>query len=81
VYYVYILKSRKTGKFYVGFTNDVERRLQEHNAGRTVSLRKHIPLEIVRVEEYSFYDQARSRERQIKKYKSGEAFRKLLNQQ
>jgi len=40
---------------------------------------KQLPLEIIKVEEYKFYEEARNREKQIKKYKSGEAFKKLLN--
>ena len=78
MYYVYILRSKKTGKYYTGYTRDVEKRLQEHNNGKTKSLRKHIPLEIVRIEPYTFYEEARKRELQIKKYKSGEAFKKLI---
>ena len=30
-WYVYILKSKKNGQFYKGFTNDLHRRLEEHN--------------------------------------------------
>jgi putative endonuclease len=78
MYYVYILKSKKTGIHYIGYTKNLDERLKYHNTGRTKSLRKHIPLEIIRVEEYPLYDQARARERQIKQYKSGEAFKKLL---
>jgi len=54
------------------------RRLVEHNAGRTKSLRNQIPLEIIKIEEYAFYEEARARERQIKRFKSGEAFKKLV---
>ena len=78
-YYVYILQSAKTGKYYVGYAADVEKRLLRHNSGRTKSLLKHIPLEIIKIEEYPVYEDARRRERQIKRYKSGEAFKKLLN--
>ena len=79
MYYVYILKSKVTDKYYVGYTNDLKRRLSEHNSGKTKSLVKHKPLEIIRIEEYPLYLDARKRERQIKKYKSGEAFKKLLD--
>ncbi|MFH0712486.1 MAG: GIY-YIG nuclease family protein [Candidatus Jorgensenbacteria bacterium] len=79
MYFVYILKSKKTGRYYTGYTNNLDERLKYHNSGRTKSLVKHIPLEIVRVEKYDTYEGARSRERQIKKYKSGEAFKRLLN--
>ncbi len=78
MYYVYILKSKKTGKYYIGYTNNLEERLKYHNSGRTKSLLKHIPLEIIKTEEYYLYEEARKRERQIKNYKSGEAFKKLI---
>ncbi len=80
MYYVCILHSRRTGKHYIGYTLNIEKRLQEHNAGRTESLIRHIPLEIMRVERYSLYIDARRRERQLKQYKSGGAFKKLLDQ-
>jgi putative endonuclease len=34
VYYVYILQSLKTKKLYIGYTNDLARRLDEHNTSR-----------------------------------------------
>ena len=79
MYYVYVLQSRRTSKYYVGYTSNLEKRLARHNSGRTKSLIRHIPLEIIKVEEYPLYEEARRRERQIKQYKSGEAFKKLLN--
>jgi len=78
MYYVYILKSKKTSVYYTGYTKDIKERLKYHNSGKTRSLWKHRPLEIVRVEEYNSKLEAIKRERQIKKYKSGEAFRKLI---
>ncbi len=37
---------------YVGYTSNLQKRLEEHNSGRTPSLVKHIPLEIIKIEEY-----------------------------
>jgi putative endonuclease len=79
MYCVYILRSKRTGKYYTGYTGDlVEKRLRYHNSGNTKSLQKHTPLEIVRIEEYTRKADAVYRERQIKSYKSGEAFKKLI---
>lgn len=78
MYYVYILKSKKTGKHYTGYTKNIPNRLRYHNSGKTKSLWKHRPLEVVRIEEYNTLEFARKRERQIKSYKGGEAFKKLL---
>ena len=79
MFFVYILKSKKTGRYYIGYTRDLAQRLRDHNRGKTKSLIRHIPLEIIRVEEYSAREDAMKRERQIKKYKSGEALKRLLN--
>jgi putative endonuclease len=34
MYYVYILQSLKTGKLYIGHTDNLTRRLEEHNTAR-----------------------------------------------
>jgi len=78
MYYVYILRSLKTGRYYTGHTNELKRRMYEHNHGKTKSLLKHIPLEIIYQECYLSRQEARQREIQIKSYKSGEAFKKLI---
>jgi putative endonuclease len=78
MFYVYILQSTRTGVYYTGYSADVERRLRDHNSGHTKSLKKHMPLEIIRIEEYATKLEAQRRERQIKSYKSGDAFRKLI---
>ena len=46
VWYVYILRSDKDGKFYVGSTADLKRRLREHNEGECDSTRHRRPLEL-----------------------------------
>jgi putative endonuclease len=33
MYYVYILQSLKTGKLYIGHTDNLARRVEEHNSG------------------------------------------------
>ena len=44
MHYVYILKSQATpGHYYVGETTDVERRLQEHDRGKSTHTNKHRP--------------------------------------
>ena len=47
MFYTYVLKSQADGKFYTGFTNDLKRRLNEHNTGRVVSTKRRIPFELV----------------------------------
>ncbi|MFQ5664184.1 MAG: GIY-YIG nuclease family protein [Terriglobia bacterium] len=77
-YFVYVLQSLRDNGYYVGFAQDIEQRLADHNAGKTRSLRGRRPLKLVHVEEYARKSEAKARERQIKSYKGGQAFRRLL---
>ena len=64
--YVYLLRSIKDGKFYVGWTTDLKRRLEEHNAGLTRSTKSRTPFELIGYETYSSSELAKKRERTLK---------------
>ncbi|MEK7818171.1 MAG: GIY-YIG nuclease family protein [Bacteroidota bacterium] len=64
---VYILKSEKTDKFYVGHTEDFSRRLLEHNSGKSKSTKSGIPWELISMEEFDTRTDAIKKEMQIKK--------------
>ena len=64
--------------YYIGCTSNIEQRLAEHNKGKTPSLKNRRPLEMVYVEKYDKREDAYKREKQIKSYKGGEAFKKLI---
>ena len=76
---VYILKSLNKDRYYVGFTADLTDRLRRHNSGSNKSTKFGIPWSVVYTEEFADKKLAWLRERQIKSYKGGEAFRKLLH--
>lgn len=76
---VYILKNTITGRRYIGSTNNLERRLTEHNCGHTKSIATKGKWEIIYTEEYKNSLEAKRREKQIKSYKSGEALKRLLS--
>ena len=78
MHYVYILKSFKDGSYYIGCTSNLNKRLKVHNLGKTRSLKNKRPLEIIYKEDYTSATEAFARERQIKSYKGGIAFKKLL---
>jgi putative endonuclease len=69
-YFVYILKSKKSGRYYTGHAKDVPHRLTEHNGGKVASTRGKGPWEVVYVEELPTRAAAAARERQIKRMKS-----------
>ena len=74
-HYVYMLQSLKDGRYYIGETRDVEARLKFHNSGQQRSTKNRIPFRIVLVEEYLNREEALKREKQIKSWKGGEAFK------
>ena len=78
-YYVYILRSKKDNKYYIGSTSDVMARVSFHNAGLQRSTKNRIPFELVLFEEYNSKEEALKREKQIKSWKGGIAFQKLLS--
>ncbi|MEA3464213.1 MAG: GIY-YIG nuclease family protein, partial [Patescibacteria group bacterium] len=47
MFYVYVLKSKKDGQFYIGSTNDLKKRLRFHNKGRVFATKTRIPFELV----------------------------------
>jgi putative endonuclease len=74
MFYVYVLKSLKNGRHYTGSTNDIERRVYEHNSGQTKSTSKIGPFELVYKEAYSTKIEANKRERFLKTGKGREFF-------
>jgi putative endonuclease len=80
MYFVYILRSLKTRHYYIGSTSDVERRLQQHNAGEQAATRYQGPFEVVYVESHPDQASARRRERFIKRQKSHMFIEALIRQ-
>jgi putative endonuclease len=63
--YMYILLC-SNGHYYTGSTNDLERRLIEHQNGEGANFtRKHLPVELVYYEEFDRIDDAFYREKQV----------------
>jgi len=77
-WFVYVLKSLKDGKYYIGYTSNLERRLEEHNSGKQRSTKHRAPFELVHYEVFHSKSDAIKREKQLKSYKGGEAFKRLL---
>jgi len=69
-FHMYILRSVASGKFYIGHTENLAKRLFEHNRNRTPSTRSRGPWELVYTEEFTTRSQASRRERQVKRMKS-----------
>jgi putative endonuclease len=75
---VYILQSQSTRRFYVGSTNDLPRRLDEHARGHSLATRARGPWQLVYQETFLSLVEARRREHEIKQWKSSKRIAMLL---
>jgi len=81
MFYVYIIKSKKDGKCYIGSTNDLKQRMVEHNNGKVFSIKSRRPFVLVYYESYLSEKDARLREQKLKKYGQGvtNLYKRLTN--
>jgi putative endonuclease len=77
---VYIIRNDVNKRFYIGSTNNLSRRLAEHNRSKKCSITHFGKYYLIHSEEFDTIGKARARERQIKSYKGGNAFKKLLRE-
>lgn len=68
MHYVYWLKSKLFDKSYIGKTNNVVKRLAEHNAGLSQSTKPYRPWRCAYLEGYATRDEADDRERKLKQF-------------
>ncbi|MFC1726922.1 GIY-YIG nuclease family protein [Patescibacteria group bacterium] len=66
MYFVYLLKSKKHNKSYVGMTKDLEIRLRRHNQGYYNYTKRYLPWEIVYSEKIDTLENATKREKYLK---------------
>ena len=78
MYFVYILRSLTSGRYYIGHTQNVEQRLQYHNAGYSKALKNRGPWELLYTESFASRGQAMKRERQIKSWKDRKLIEELV---
>ena len=68
--WMYILKNEETGRYYIGSTNNLNRRLGQHRKGHTRTTRVLKTYKLVYKEKFDNISDARKRERKLKSYKS-----------
>lgn len=76
---VYILRSLKNGRHYIGSTENIDQRLKYHNSGANKSTKPYRPWKIIYTEDFDSKKDAYNREMQIKSYKGGRAFKELIS--
>ena len=76
MFYVYVIQSKKDGKFYTGLTKDLRKRFKEHNVGQVTSTKNRGPFRLIYYEACIDKQDARTREKYLK---SGMGKRYLRN--
>jgi putative endonuclease len=62
MFYIYILKSLKDNRTYVGYTDNLERRLSEHNSGQSKATKNRRPFKLIFSEQFKTSAEAKKRE-------------------
>ena len=80
MFYVYILYSDKCNRFYVGYSEDVEKRLEfRHNKGKVKSTKNCMPYVLMKKKSFETKLEAIQEERRIKKLKSSKYIQRLID--
>lgn len=66
IYYVYALKSLKHNYIYVGLTNNLERRIKQHNQGKERTTRAYKPFKVIKTYSFGSRQEARNFEKYLK---------------
>jgi len=75
-WYVYLLTSKKNGKWYIGSTKNMQKRILNHNAGKNFSTKSGVPWQLIYCEIGLNQKDGRAREKYLK---SGMGRRYLKN--
>lgn len=76
---VYVLRSQKDGDLYIECTQDLKKRLEQHEDGRVRSTKGRLPMKLVYKEEYSDIYEAFRKERFYKSPNGKRELRKKIN--
>lgn len=79
-YYTYVLLSQKDNQFYIGFTNDLDRRLSEHQQGKNISTSKRLPVELIYFEGHRSKEDSMRRESYFKTTKGKTTLKQILRE-
>lgn len=79
-HYVYILQSTKNNSLYVGCTEDLIKRLREHNRGLNFSTKPYKPWQVIHYEAYLDKEDARRREDYLKTSQGARLLKRMLKE-
>ncbi|GAH35694.1 unnamed protein product [marine sediment metagenome] len=65
-HYVYVLCSQKDRKFYVGYTKNVQKRVEQHNSGKVRATKRRLPMKLIYCQGCINQQDAATREKYLK---------------
>jgi len=77
---MYVLENMEYNKLFVGLTGNIEKRLEEHNRGYTVSTKPYKPWKIIHFEAYVNKDDATRREKYLKTGQGSWLLKRMLKE-
>jgi putative endonuclease len=80
MYTVYIIQSRKDNSYYIGYMEDIERRLSEHNCGLSRYTSQKLPWDLVYTEMYLTKTEALKRELFLKRQKNKTFYQRIITE-
>jgi len=78
MYYVYVISNKTRKYIYVGITNNLSRRIAEHNSGYNKTTRTYRPFKLILSEEFTKRTTAREREKYLKSGIGKEFLKRLV---
>ena len=78
MFVTYILQSQKTGKYYIGSTQDLTKRIKIHNQNKVASTKNKGPWTLIYTKYFMTRSEACRKELEIKSFKGGNSFPKLV---
>jgi putative endonuclease len=78
MFYTYVLYDKNKNKFYIGYTNDIKRRLHEHELGNVHTTARFSTLRLIFYEYFISQNDAKRRESYFKTSKGKKSLRLIL---
>lgn len=78
-YYVYVLENQRN-ELYIGFTNDLKRRIKQHSLGLNFSTKKYRPWQLIHYEAYLNKKDVTRREHYLKTSQGSRLLKRMLKE-
>lgn len=78
MFYVYILQSLRDKGLYIGYTNNLKKRLKEHQSGKSFATKGRLPFELVHYQAFNSQIDALETEKYLKTTRGWERIHRML---